>query len=63
MEKRTTFLNIPRHPGRVPGSTVPVSEKLEPLVRSFAARWTPEQVRGDGVCSDVFRNPIGDRPA
>ncbi len=37
-----------RHPGLVPGFRVPQALNLEPRSASPAARWTPEQVRGDG---------------
>ena len=37
-----------RHPGLVPGSTAPQTPSSEPQAVSPAARWTPEQVRGDG---------------
>ena len=36
-----------RHPGLEPGSRVQQAMTFEPLSTLLAARWTPEQVRGD----------------
>ncbi len=45
--RHVTIHSLSRHPGLVPGSTVPQPQS------SLEEKWTPEQVRGDGVLNEI----------